>query len=143
MVKKYCLEIDLTDSVVGRILLSKRIFVSSNINIELFPILNVIEKLLLSKSRRNMVRFMVKKCPTGCQVNFVYLRRNNLTKLVNARMKNEYRFQWGTFPRDKKNVQIFTLQYSLFKLWIVLTLLSMYPTIVVKFVCLLFSILFS
>lgn len=112
--------------------------------IEFVTVLKAIANLFPSKNNDDgMARFTIKKCPTGCEVNFVFLQRNNLMKLVDAKVKNGYRFRWGTFPRDKKDVQIFTLQYSLFKLWMVVTLLTMHPTLMLRIASTILSIIFT
>lgn len=112
--------------------------------IDLVTVLKVIANLFPSKNNDDgMARFTIKKCPTGCEVNFVFLQRNSLMKLVDAKVKNGYRFRWGTFPRDKKDVQVFTLQYSLFKLWMLFTLLTMHPTLLLRIASTILSIIFT
>ena len=115
-----------------------------NRKIELVTLVKAIANLFPSKSKDDgMARLTIKKCATGCEVNFVFLQRSNLMRLVDAKMKNGYRFRWGTFPRDHRQVQVFSLQYSLFKLWMLFSLLTLHPTLVLRIASTILSIIFT
>lgn len=90
-----------------------------------------------------MAQITIKKCRTGCELRLSVLHHSELVNQFDAKMKKEYRLQWGTFPRDKKDIQMCSFRCNLFKLWIVLTLITMYPAVVARFASMLSSFIFQ
>lgn len=90
-----------------------------------------------------MAEVTIRKCPTGFELNLSFLHRNTLFTQLDAKMKKGYRLQWGTLSCDKKDIQVFSLHYSIFKLWIILSMIAMYPTIVSRLANVLSSFIFQ